>query len=383
MRVLAALSGGVDSAVAAARAVDAGHEVVGVHMALSRDRAQMRSGSRGCCSIEDAGDARRAADVLGIPYYVWDLSERFEDTVVADFLAEYEAGRTPNPCVRCNEHIKFDALLDKALALGFDAVCTGHYARAERDDHGAPVLRRAVDRAKDQSYVLAVMGPQRLSRALFPLGDAPSKDAVRAEAAARGLGVSAKPDSYDICFVADGDTQGFLRSRLGSRPGEVVDVDGAVLGQHDGAYGYTVGQRKGLRLGRPAPDGRPRYVLAIEPVSNRVVVGGAEDLSVAALDAVDAVWFGDAPAGWTACTLQVRAHGEGVPARVRAVDGGAQVQVDGRLRGVAPGQSAVLYGGGDDDRVLGQATVDRAHRAHRAVPERAVPGRAVPAGGRG
>ncbi|MBD3778970.1 MAG: tRNA 2-thiouridine(34) synthase MnmA [Micrococcales bacterium] len=374
MRVLAALSGGVDSAVAAARAVDAGHEVVGVHMALSRDRAQLRSGSRGCCSIEDAGDARRAADVLGIPYYVWDLSERFEDTVVADFLAEYEAGRTPNPCVRCNEHIKFDALLDKALALGFDAVCTGHYARAERDGDGTPVLRRAADRAKDQSYVLAVMGPQRLSRALFPLGDAPSKDAVRAEAAARGLGVSAKPDSYDICFVADGDTQGFLRSRLGSRPGEVVDVDGAVLGQHDGAYGYTVGQRKGLRLGRPAPDGRPRYVMAIEPVSNRVVVGGAEDLSVAALDAVDAVWFGDAPAAWTACTLQVRAHGEGVPARVRAVDGGAQVQVEGTLRGVAPGQSAVLYGGADGDRVLGQATVDRAHRA--------VPARAVPAGGR-
>lgn len=377
MRVLAALSGGVDSAVAAARAVDSGHEVVGVHMALSRDRAQMRSGSRGCCSIEDAGDARRAADVLGIPYYVWDLSERFEDTVVADFLAEYEAGRTPNPCVRCNEHIKFDALLDKALALGFDAVCTGHYARAGRDEAGAPVLRRAVDRAKDQSYVLAVMGPQRLARALFPLGDAPSKDAVRAEAAARGLGVSAKPDSYDICFVADGDTQGFLRSRLGSRPGEVVDVDGAVLGQHDGAYGYTVGQRKGLRLGRPAPDGRPRYVLAIEPVSNRVVVGGAEDLSVAALDAVDAVWFGEAPAEWTACTLQVRAHGEGVPARVRAVDGGAQVQVEGRLRGVAPGQSAVIYDGADGDRVLGQATVDR---AHRAVPGRVVP--AVPAGGR-
>ena len=147
MRVLAAMSGGVDSAVAAALAVEAGHEVVGVHMALSRDRDQFRTGSRGCCSIEDAGDARRAADVLGIPYYVWDLSERFEDTVVADFLAEYEAGRTPNPCVRCNEHIKFDALLDKALALGFDAVATGHYASATAGPDGAPVLRRARDLA--------------------------------------------------------------------------------------------------------------------------------------------------------------------------------------------------------------------------------------------
>ncbi len=366
MRVLAALSGGVDSAVAAARAVDAGHEVVGVHMALSRDRAQLRSGSRGCCSIEDAGDARRAADVLGIPYYVWDLSERFEDTVVADFLAEYEAGRTPNPCVRCNEHIKFDALLDKALALGFDAVCTGHYARAATGPDGTPVLRRAADLAKDQSYVLAVMGPDRLARALFPLGDIASKDETRAEAAARGLGVSAKPDSYDICFVADGDTRGFLRDRLGSRPGEVVDADGTVLGTHDGAYGYTVGQRKGLRIGHPAPDGQPRYVLAIEPVTNRVVVGGAQDLAVDAVDATDAVWFRRPPREWTPCGLQIRAHGSAVPARVRAVDGGGvEIRVDGTLRGVAAGQSAVLYGGPDGDLVLGQATVARTHRTHR------------------
>jgi tRNA-specific 2-thiouridylase len=363
MRVLAALSGGVDSAVAAARAVDAGHEVVGVHMALSRNRAQMRTGSRGCCSIEDAGDARRAADVLGIPYYVWDLSERFEDTVVADFLAEYEAGRTPNPCVRCNEHIKFDALLDKALALGFDAVATGHYARASAGPDGAPVLRRARDLAKDQSYVLAVMGPGRLARALFPLGDVASKDEVRAEAAARGLSVSAKPDSYDICFVADGDTRGFLRDRLGSRPGEVVDAEGTVLGTHDGAYGYTIGQRKGLQLGRPAPDGRPRYVLSIEPVANRVVVGAAEDLAVGAVDAADAVWFAAPPADWTPCALQVRAHGATVPVRARATPGGGlEIRVDGALSGVAAGQSAVLYGGPEGDTVLGQATVDRAHR---------------------
>ncbi|GHS88864.1 tRNA-specific 2-thiouridylase MnmA [Actinomycetota bacterium] len=383
MRVLAALSGGVDSAVAAARAVDAGHDVVGVHMALSRSREQFRTGSRGCCSIEDAGDARRAADVLGIPYYVWDLSERFEDTVVADFLAEYAAGRTPNPCVRCNEHIKFDALLDKALALGFDAVCTGHYAEVVggvagggRDALGGdgaaprPELHRARDAAKDQSYVLAVMGPERLARAMFPLGRVESKAEVRAEAAARGLSVSAKPDSYDICFVADGDTRGFLRDRLGSQPGPVVDTAGTVLGEHDGAYAYTVGQRKGLALTHPAADGRPRYVLAVEPVGNRVVVGSADDLVVAGITGQRAVWFADPSAGWFDCTAQVRAHGADVPVRARVVGrdgvevlvGDGDGRIDGRpvLRGVAAGQSVVLY---DGTRVLGQATVASTVRA--------------------
>lgn len=360
MRVLAALSGGVDSAVAAARAVDAGHDVVGVHMALSRTRDQFRTGSRGCCSIEDAGDARRAADVLGIPYYVWDLSEKFEDTVVADFVAEYEAGRTPNPCVRCNEHIKFATLLDKAVALGFDAVATGHYARIALSDDGTRELHRSVDPAKDQSYVLAVMGPARLERSLFPLGDVVSKEETRREAAARGLSVSAKPDSYDICFVADGDTQGFLRSRLGSQPGEIVDESGAVLGTHDGAYAYTVGQRRGLAIGRPAPDGKPRYVLSVEPVNNRVVVGSAVDLAVDVVQADRAVWF--APVSSTfECSLQVRAHGAAVPARASVLpDGSVSVAVDGALRGVAPGQSAVLY---DGTRVLGQATVTAAVRS--------------------
>ncbi len=358
MRVLAALSGGVDSAVAAARAQDAGHDVVGVHMALSRTRAQLRTGSRGCCSIEDAGDARRAADVLGIPFYVWDLSERFEETVVADFLAEYAAGRTPNPCVRCNEHIKFATLLDRAVALGFAAVCTGHYARVVTADDGVRSLCRARDLAKDQSYVLAVMGPERLARAMFPLGEAPSKAAVRAEAAARGLGVSAKPDSFDICFVADGDTQGFLRDRLGSRPGDVVDAAGAVVGRHDGAYAYTVGQRRGLHLGRPAPDGRPRYVLDVQPVTNTVVVGPGEALDVLDLRGSDAVWF-DRPERERTCAVQVRAHGAAVPGVVRAVVGeGGRADVAVRLeepvRGVASGQSLVLY---DGDRVLGQATV--------------------------
>lgn len=367
MRVLAALSGGVDSAVAAARAVDAGHDVVGVHMALSRSRDQFRTGSRGCCSIEDAGDARRAADVLGIPYYVWDLSEQFEETVVADFLTEYAAGRTPNPCVRCNEHIKFAALLDKAVALGFDAVCTGHYARIETLPDGSRALHRAADPAKDQSYVLAVMGPDRLARAMFPLGDVASKDVTRAEAAARGLSVSTKPDSYDICFVAEGDTQGFLRERLGSQPGPVVDTAGEVVGTHDGAYAYTVGQRRGLALGRPAPDGRPRYVLSVEPVRRTVVVGSAEELRVGAIVGDEAVWF-DAPVGEVACHVQVRAHGDPVGARVRAsADGAVEAVIDddADLRGVAPGQSVVVY---DRSRVLGQATVTGTRPVGAAQP---------------
>ncbi|MFC7879606.1 tRNA 2-thiouridine(34) synthase MnmA [Isoptericola sp. NPDC057391] len=373
MRVLAAMSGGVDSAVAAALAVEAGHDVVGVHMALSRNRDQFRTGSRGCCSIEDAGDARRAADVLGIPYYVWDLSERFEETVVADFLAEYEAGRTPNPCVRCNEHIKFEALLDKATALGFDAVATGHYARIET--HEGPdgtvtrELHRSPNEEKDQSYVLAVMGPERLARAMFPLGGFASKAEVRAEAERRGLSVSAKPDSYDICFVADGDTRGFLRDRLGSRPGEVVDTHGAVVGEHDGAYAFTVGQRKGLGLGRPAADGRARYVVDVQTSTNTVVVGPAELLSVDRIGAGKAVWLAApqerADGAWLDdVEVQVRAHGAPVPARVRATtaDGvpAMDVELTGRpLRGVAAGQSLVVYRG---TRVLGQGTVARAWR---------------------
>lgn len=386
MRVLAALSGGVDSAVAAARAVDAGHEVVGVHMALTRNRAQTRSGSRGCCSIEDAADARWAAEVLGIPFYVWDLSEEFEDRVVADFLAEYRAGRTPNPCVRCNERIKFDALLERAVALGFDAVATGHYARlsggaadGRPGDATGLVLRRAVDGAKDQSYVLAVSGREGLSRALFPLGQAPSKAEVRAEARERGLPVAAKPDSYDICFVADGDTRGFLQRSLGARQGAMVTPDGEVLGTHQGYFGFTVGQRKGLGLGRPAPDGRARYVVETRPVTNEVVVGPEELLRRTAVSGGNLVLLvepealdlgpaaegsealdGMAPAvGWERAWVQVRAHGRAVPARV-LVDpraGTLRARLAEPLRGLAAGQSVVVYGGADATQVLAQATI--------------------------
>ena len=294
MRVLAAMSGGVDSAVAAARAVEAGHEVTGVHLALSKNPQSFRTGARGCCTAEDARDARRAADVIGIPFYVWDLAERFHADVVDDFVSEYAAGRTPNPCLRCNEKIKFEAVLDKALALGFDAVCTGHYARIVDRADGARELHRAVDPAKDQSYVLGVLDAAQLARAVFPLGGS-LKTEVRAEADRRGLAVADKPDSHDVCFIADGDTRRFLASRLGTESGPIVDSSGKVVGSHQGAYAFTVGQRKGLRIGDPAGDGRPRYVLDISPVNNTVTVGMAEELEVAELDGDHLRWCGAQP----------------------------------------------------------------------------------------
>ena len=362
MRVLAAMSGGVDSAVAAARAAEAGHDVTGIHLALSRNPQSYRTGARGCCTVEDAGDARRAADVIGIPFYVWDLSERFHADVVEDFVAEYAAGRTPNPCIRCNETIKFAAVLDRALALGFDAVATGHYARVV-DGPGGRELHRAADPAKDQSYVLGVLEADQLAHAMFPLGPTP-KAQVRAEAACRGLTVAAKPDSHDVCFIADGDTTGFLCERLGTQPGDVVDRSGTRLGGHDGAYGFTVGQRKRLRVDAPAPDGRPRYVLDIEPVSGTVTVGPHDALAVDVVDGVLARWCGPAPdtsAGSLRCAVQLRAHGESLPARLAVLpDGAVRLTLARPAYGVAPGQAAVVYAG---TRVVGSATVDRTHRA--------------------
>ncbi|NCD21272.1 MAG: tRNA 2-thiouridine(34) synthase MnmA, partial [Actinobacteria bacterium] len=224
---------------------------------------------------------------------------------------------------------------------------------------------RSLDPLKDQSYVLAVMGRERLSRALFPLGDVASKSEVRAEAAARGLRISAKPDSYDICFVADGDTKGFLRERLGAAPGPIVDVTGAEVGEHDGAYAYTVGQRKGLGLTRPAPDGAPRYVLEVRPATNTVVVGPAALLSVDVIEGEDTVWLADDVPAVTSvpATVQVRAHGEPMPALVRRAGSVLHVDLDAPTRGLAAGQSAVVY---DGSRVLGQATIRAASRRRAA-----------------
>lgn len=355
MRVLAAMSGGVDSAVAAARLVRAGHDVTGVHLALSRNPESYRSGARGCCTVEDSRDAWRAADVLGIPFYVWDMSEEFAADVVADFVAEYAAGRTPNPCLRCNERIKFAAVLDRALALGFDAVATGHYARLVDGEMGRE-LHRAVDPGKDQSYVLGVLDAAQLAGCLFPLGDS-SKQEVRGEAASLGLSVATKPDSHDICFVPTGDTAGFLRERLGEAPGDVIDAQtGEALGHHRGAYAFTVGQRRGLGLGQPASDGGRRYVVDVDITAREVRVGPPELLEVTTLRTIRARWCGEALVGTRDLGVQVRAHGEEVPAQVRAEGDGFVADLGTPLRGVAPGQSAVLYEG---TRVVGSGIIAR------------------------
>lgn len=364
MKVLAAMSGGVDSAVAAARAVDAGHDVVGVHLALSRMPGTLRTGSRGCCTIEDSMDAQRAANIIDIPYYVWDFSERFKLDVVDDFIAEYTAGRTPNPCMRCNEKIKFAALLEKALDLGFDAVCTGHYATILTDTDGNRELHRASAWAKDQSYVLGVLTSDQLAHAMFPLGATPSKAEVRAEAAERGFSVANKPDSHDICFIPDGDTRGWLADRVGAETGDILDRQGNKLGDHQGAHAFTVGQRKGLNIGYPSDDGKPRFVLEVRPKDNTVVVGPKEALDIAEIAGSRFTWAGRAPENPGepfVCDVQIRAHADPVPAiavirpNAKGVDE-LVVTPDEPLNGVAPGQTAVVYVG---TRVLGQTTIDR------------------------
>jgi tRNA-specific 2-thiouridylase len=357
MRVVAALSGGVDSAVAAARCVDAGHEVVGVHLALSRQSSSGRH--RGCCTPDDARDARRVADVLGIPFFVWDFSERFADDVIEDFTSEYAAGRTPNPCVRCNERIKFAAVLDRARALGFDAVCTGHYAQL-LDGAAGPELHRGIDETKDQSYVLAVLTGEQLAGAVFPVGDT-RKDDIRAEARARGLLVADKPDSHDICFIPEGDAAAWLEERIGPAPADIVDAaTGDVLGRTQTAYALTIGQRRGLNLTVPAEDGRPRYVVDVDVAAGRVSVASREALAVDRIEAERVRWCGGPVVRAISGAVQIRAHGEQVPAEV-AVDGDVLVaRLAAPAYGVAPGQTLVVYVG---TRAVCSATIRAAERA--------------------
>lgn len=362
------MSGGVDSAVAAARAHEAGNEVIGVHLALSKNPKKYRSGARGCCTIEDSHDARRAADRIGIPFYIWDMSDEFHEGVVENFLSEYQSGRTPNPCLRCNEKIKFAAVLERAQAMGFDGVVTGHYAQMrDTESHGTRFrgMYRAIDPQKDQSYVLAVLNQRQLDGAHFPLGDT-TKDEIREEARRRNLSVAAKPDSHDICFVPSGDNAGWLRERLGSEVGPIVDESGEVVGEHRGAYTYTIGQRRGLGLTRPRADGAPRYVLKIEPISNTVVVGEREALAVNEITGESLIWCGPQPnlnqefRG----LVQVRAHGSSVPCTYRvekdsysdAASDQARIVItcDQPIMGLAPGQGAVIY---DGERVVGSSTV--------------------------
>ncbi len=290
---------------------------------------------------------------------MWDFSERFQEDVVQDFISEYAAGRTPNPCMRCNEKIKFAALLEKALALGFDAVCTGHYAKVIEDENGHKELHRAADWAKDQSYVLGVLTAEQLDHAIFPLAETPSKAEVRAEAEARGLSVANKPDSHDICFIPDGDTRGWLEDHMELNPGRIVDSEGEELGEHRGAQAYTVGQRKGLRIGTPAPDGKPRFVLEIRPKTNEVVVGPEALLAIDVMEGIRPSWAGlppvevmnmaedDETSERFDVQVQVRAHGDPADAVAWLTRTDGEERLNVRLReaqrGVAPGQTMVVY----------------------------------------
>lgn len=372
MKVVVGLSGGVDSAVAAARLRDEGHDVLGVHLELTprlAGTASLDSTTLSDSTIPSAAaeGAAQVADALQVPLEVWDLREDFEREVVGPFVAEYRAGRTPNPCLRCNERIKFAALIRAALARGYDAVGSGHYARL-RHRPGAPAdeppeLHRGLDSTKDQSYVLAVLGPDLLARCRFPLGDS-TKTQVRAEAAARGLPVAAQRDSFDVCFIPDRDVRGFLASRAEIDPGPIRDLEGQVVGQHPGALGFTVGQRKGLALRRPAPDGRPRYVVAVHPQDNTLVVGPPEALLKSRLTGLRVCWCGPPARPGQHVGVQVRAHGEELPARIvqapeQAGAGGVPlvVELERPARAVACGQTMVLY---DGTRVVGSATIDTA-----------------------
>ena len=344
-KALVAMSGGVDSSVTAALLVEDGWDVTGVHLKLAGTPAAEQVQGRGCCTLADADDARRVADTLGIPFYVWDMADHFRGAVIDDFLAEYEAGRTPNPCARCNEQVKVAGLLERAIGLGFDALATGHYARVD----GGRLLRGA-DPAKDQSYVLYMLGPEQLAHLVLPLGHL-TKPEVRELATGLGLRTASKPESYDVCFIPDGDTAGWLERRLGQRPGEIVDAGGAVLGTHTGAYRYTVGQRRGLGISAASP----RYVLSIEPAAGRVVVGERDELAIRTVglertSSTDGAGLRPGHAG-----VRLRAHCAEVGCLVVPEgDGRVRLELDEPVGAVAPGQAGVLY---DGDLVLGGGTV--------------------------
>jgi tRNA-specific 2-thiouridylase len=353
MRVVVAMSGGVDSSVAAALLVDAGHEVLGLSMQLYDQRASPEAfGS--CCSLSDLHDARRVATTLGFPHYMLNFEAQFRETVVADFVREYAAGRTPIPCVHCNSGLKFAELVERAA--GFDAawVATGHYARVLRDQEtGRYRLQRGIDPGKDQSYFLFSLTQDQLAHALFPIG-ALTKPEVRAYAERKGLLVANKPDSHEICFVPDGDTAGFVARHLDEiREGAIEDSGGKVLGQHGGVHRFTVGQRKGLGLST----GVPLYVLRVDAADSRVVVGSREELGGRELHASRVNWIaGTPPDGDIRATVRIRHRHQDAPAHVEA-DGPdrAHVTFDEPQTAIAPGQAVVFY---DDADVIGGGWID-------------------------
>lgn len=347
------MSGGVDSSVAAALLVREGYDVTGVMLKLwSGDAINNLSG---CCNIGAADDARRVADVLGIPFYVFNFADRFTSSVVRNFKEDYSAGRTPNPCVRCNQWIKFDALFDKARALGADVLATGHYARV-RHKAGRYKLLRGVDTQKDQSYVLWMLAQEHLKHCRFPVGEMP-KSETRRIAAELGLRTARKPDSQEICFVRGGDFDAYVGEHLAeaSRPGPILTSQGTEIGRHRGIGRYTVGQRKGLGISL----GVPVFVHTIDADANAIVVGGRDELYVDGFVAEEASFTsGDAPPDGTPVLVQHRAHGDVRGGSIHQAGAGRfEVHYDNPVAAVAPGQSATLYSAESPDEVLGGGIV--------------------------
>ncbi|MDQ3951579.1 MAG: tRNA 2-thiouridine(34) synthase MnmA [Actinomycetota bacterium] len=347
-KAVVAMSGGVDSSVAAALLVEQGYDVTGVMLKLWKGEAA-NSGS-GCCNVGAAEDARRVADALSIPFYVLNFADHFEATVRRDFHEQYRAGKTPNPCVRCNHWVKFDALLDKAAALGADVLATGHYARVDRRD-GRYRLRRGVDSSKDQSYVLWMLTQRELARCLFPVGSQ-EKSVTRAIAEELGLRTARKPDSQEICFVRDGDFDAYVGESMpgAALPGPILDGSGAVVGTHRGIGRYTVGQRKGLGIAL----GRPVFVTSIDAARNALTVGDRRDLATAELRLTETSFVDAPPPDGTRVLVQYRAHGEAYPAAVE----GRAVRFDEPVEAAAPGQSAALYSAEDPGEVIGGGIIE-------------------------